>query len=303
MNHSDFVHLHLHIKYSLRDGAIRLNEVFALDKKYKMQALAMTDHGNMFGAIEFYTKAHKSGIKPIIGCEVYVAPGSRFKKESRGISDASYHLTLLAKDIKGYKNLLKLNNAAYFEGFYYRPRVDKDLLREHNEGLIALSGCLHGELPRLIEMGDKEKVVKVAREYKDIFNDNRFYLEIQDNKIGLQRIVNEELSNIGKELDLPLVATNDCHYLRREDSKAHEVLLCIQTGKTLNASDRMRFSSDEFYFKSPEEMKAEREDRNNLLARGLLSKIQAVMEMYPDYDRDDAIAYLEQVRRDNALIP
>lgn len=256
MEHSDFVHLHLHTKYSLLDGAIRLKELFALAKKYKMPALAMTDHGNMFGAIEFYTKAYENGIKPIIGCEVYVAPGSRFKKESRGISDASYHLTLLAKDTKGYKNLLKLASAAYFEGFYYRPRVDKDLLKEHNEGLIALSGCLHGELSRLIEIGDKEKALKAAGAYKEMFDDNRFYLEMQDNKIRLQETVNEGLVEIGKKLDLPLVATNDCHYLKRENSRAHEVLLCIQTGKTLNDTDRMRFATDEFYFKSPEEMKS-----------------------------------------------
>ena len=256
MQHSGFVHLHLHTKYSLLDGAIRMNELFALAREYKMPALAMTDHGNMFGAIEFYTKAYQNGIKPIIGCEVYVAPGSRFNKESRGISDASYHLTLLAKNTAGYKNLLKLVTAAYFEGFYYRPRVDKDLLKDHNEGLIALSGCLHGELSRLIGRGDKENALKVAGEYKEIFNNRRFYLEIQDNKIELQKSVNEGLVEISKTLDLPLVATNDCHYLKREDSKAHEVLLCIQTGKILSDQDRMRFATDEFYFKSPKEMEA-----------------------------------------------
>ena len=254
MQHSDFVHLHLHTKYSLLDGAIRFNELFSLAREYKMRALAMTDHGNMFGAIEFYTKANQNGIKPIIGCEVYVAPGSRFEKKSLGISDASYHLTLLVEDTNGYKNLLKLTSAAYKEGFYYRPRVDKELLREHNEGLIALSGCLHGEISHLIGVGDKENSLKVADEYKEIFN-NRFYLEMQDNKIKLQKTVNKELVDIAKKIDLPLVATNDCHYLRQEDSKAHEVLLCIQTGKTLNDAGRMRFSTDEFYFKSPEEMK------------------------------------------------
>ncbi|MEW6616646.1 MAG: DNA polymerase III subunit alpha [Thermodesulfobacteriota bacterium] len=256
MQHSGFIHLHLHTKYSLLDGAIRMNELFALAREYKMPALAMTDHGNMFGTIEFYTKAYQNGIKPIIGCEVYVAPGSRFNKESRGISDASYHLTLLVKNTTGYKNLLKLVTAAYFEGFYYRPRVDKDLLKNHNEGLIALSGCLHGELSRLIEIGDKENALKVASEYKEIFNNGRFYLEIQDNKIELQKSVNEGLIEISRILDLPLVATNDCHYLKREDSKAHEVLLCIQTGKILSDQDRMRFATDEFYFKSPAEMDA-----------------------------------------------
>jgi len=256
MQHSDFVHLHLHTKYSLLDGAIRLKQLFALAKQYKMPALAVTDHGNMFGVIEFYTKAIESGIKPIIGCEVYVAPGSRFNKESRGISDASNHLTILAKDTKGYKNLLRLTSAAYLEGFYYRPRVDKDLLKKYNEGLIVLSGCLHGELPRLIGAGNIEGAHQMADEYKEIFDDNRFYLEMQDNKIDLQKTVNEGLVEIGKKLDLPLVATNDCHYLRREDSRAHEVLLCVQTGKTISATDRMRFATDEFYFKSPQEMKS-----------------------------------------------
>ncbi|MFH2012784.1 MAG: DNA polymerase III subunit alpha [Pseudomonadota bacterium] len=254
MQYSNFVHLHLHTKYSLLDGAIRMNDLFTLAREYKMPSLAITDHGNMFGAIEFYIKAYQYGIKPIIGCEVYVAPGSRFKKDSRNISDASHHLTLLVKNTKGYKNLLKLVTAAFFEGFYYRPRVDKDLLKEYNEGLISLSGCLHGELSRLIEIGDKKNAIRVADEYKEIFNDGRFYLEIQDNRIELQKSVNEGLLEISKKLELPLVATNDCHYLRREDSKAHEVLLCIQTGKVLTDQDRMRFATDEFYFKSPKEM-------------------------------------------------
>ncbi|MFH1626352.1 MAG: DNA polymerase III subunit alpha [Pseudomonadota bacterium] len=255
MQHSDFVHLHLHTKYSLLDGAIRMDDLFTLAKEYRMPALAMTDHGNMFGTIEFYTKAYQSGIKPIIGCEVYVAPGSRFEKESRVISDASYHLTLLAKNTTGYKNLLKLATCAYFEGFYYRPRIDKDLLKSHNEGLIALSGCLHGEIAQLIGIGHQEKALTVASEYREIFDDGRFYLEIQDNKIELQKTVNEGLVQLGKILGLPLVATNDCHYLKREDSRAHEVLLCIQTGKILSDPDRMRFATDEFYVKSPKEMK------------------------------------------------
>ena len=255
IQHSDFVHLHLHTEYSLLDGAMRLNDLFAAAREYKMHALAMTDHGNMFGTIEFYTKAHKSGIKPIIGCEVYVAPGSRFEKESKSISDASYHLTLLAKNIKGYKNLIKLTSAGYLEGFYYRPRVDKELLEKYNEGLIALSGCLHGEIPRLIERDEEKKTLEVAAWYRDVFDDRRFFLEMQHNKIGLQKTVNQKLVEIGKKLNIPVVATNDCHYLKREDSYAHEVLLCIQTGKVLNDPNRMKFATEEFYFKSPEEMK------------------------------------------------
>ncbi|MDY7033548.1 MAG: DNA polymerase III subunit alpha, partial [Thermodesulfobacteriota bacterium] len=256
IQHSDFVHLHLHTEYSLLDGAMRLNDLFATAREYKMHAMAMTDHGNMFGAIEFYTKAYKSGIKPIIGCEVYVAPGSRFEKESKSISDASYHLTLLAKNVKGYKNLIKLTSAGYLEGFYYRPRVDKELLEKYNEGLIALSGCLHGEIPRLIERDEEKKTLEVATWYRDIFDDRRFFLEMQHNKIGLQKTVNQKLVEIGKKLNIPAVATNDCHYLKREDSYAHEVLLCIQTGKVLNDPNRMKFATEEFYFKSPEEMKA-----------------------------------------------
>jgi len=254
MKHANFVHLHLHTEFSLLDGAMRLEELFQQAKNYRMPALAVTDHGSMFGAIEFYQQAERAGIKPIIGCEVYVAPGSRFEKVSRGIAEASFHLILLAKNLGGYRNLLKLVSAGYFEGFYYRPRVDKELLRKYNEGLIALSACLKGEIPFFLVSGDKDKALQAAEELKSIFPDRRFYLEIQENKIAEQKKVNAGLIEISKELSLPLVATNDCHYLRREDAKAHEVLLCIQTGKTLKDVDRMQFSTEEFFFRSAEEM-------------------------------------------------
>ena len=254
MKHANFVHLHLHTQFSLLDGAIRLEELFKQAKAYRMPALAITDHGSMFGAIEFYQQAERSGIKPIIGCEVYVAPGSRLEKTSRGISEASFHLILLAKNLLGYRNLMKLVTAGYFEGFYYRPRVDKELLQKYNEGLIALSACLKGEIPFLLASGDKGKALQAAEELKAIFPDRRFYLEIQENKIAEQKKVNAGLMEIARELSLPLVATNDFHYLRREDAKAHEVLLCIQTGKTMRDVDRMQFSTEEFFFRSAEEM-------------------------------------------------
>ncbi len=254
MKHANFVHLHLHTQFSLLDGAIRLDELFKQAQKFNMPALAVTDHGSMFGAVEFYQQALKAGIKPIIGCEVYVAPGSRTEKGAKGISEASYHLILLAQNLTGYKNLMKLVTKGYFEGFYYRPRVDKELLREHNEGLIACSACLQGETAYNIVKDDMDKALETAREYQSIFSDRRFYLELQENKIPEQKKANAGLLDIAKKLSLPLVATCDCHYLKREDAEAHEVLLCIQTGKSMKNPDRMRFSTDEFYFRSPQEM-------------------------------------------------
>ncbi len=257
MHHSNFVHLHLHTQYSLLDGAIRHEALIAAAKEYRMPAVAVTDHGNLFGAVEFYKKAMAAGVKPIIGCETYVAPGSRTDKAppSRGGSmETAYHLVLLVKNAKGYVNLCKLLSKAYIEGFYYRPRIDKELLRELGEGLIALSACLHGEVAYYVGMGQMDAALKAAAEYKEIFPDRRFYLELQENGMEEQRKVNRGLLEIGKKLDIPVVATNDCHYLRKEDSKVHDILLCIQTGTTVTAPNRMRFPTDEFYVKSPEEM-------------------------------------------------
>jgi DNA polymerase-3 subunit alpha len=253
MEHSDFVHLHVHSQYSLLDGAIRFEEAFDLAKKYRMDALAMTDHGNMFGAVEFYQMAIKNGIKPIVGCEVYVSPGNRFERKT-GVGEGNYHLTLLVKNETGYFNLLKLVSLAQLEGFYYKPRVDKELLGKYNEGLIALSGCLKGEIATHAARGELKKALQSAEDYRKIFSGRRFFIEIQNNGVENQLQVNERLLEVAHQLSLPVVATNDCHYLRRKDAKAHEVLLCIQTGKALQDSDRMKFSSDEFYFKSPEEM-------------------------------------------------
>jgi DNA polymerase-3 subunit alpha len=254
MNHSNFVHLHVHSQYSLLDGAIRFEEAFELAKKYGMDAMALTDHGNMFGAVEFYQMAIRHGIKPIVGCEIYVSPGSRFERRTGEGGEGSYHLTLLVKNETGYFNLIKLVSLAHFEGFYYKPRVDKELLSKHNEGLIALSGCMKGEIATHASRGEMEKALQSAEEYRRIFGDRRFFIEIQNNGVENQLQVNERLLEIGQQLSLPAVATNDCHYLHRKDAKAQEVLLCIQTGKTLQDGDRMKFSSDEFYFKSPQEM-------------------------------------------------
>ncbi|MCW8860050.1 MAG: DNA polymerase III subunit alpha [Deltaproteobacteria bacterium] len=255
MEHSNFVHLHLHSQYSLLDGAIKLGELVTRAKEFKMPAVAVTDHGNMFGAVEFYSKAMSGGIKPIVGCEVYVAPGSRFTKSSaRGSSEASYHLVLLCMNLAGYKNLCRLVSLAYREGFYYKPRIDWELLAKHNEGLIALSACLGGELPTLINLNQAEEALARAGQMAEIFDDQRFYLELQENHLPEQAKANAGLISIASELRLPLVATNDCHYLSKEDAFAHEVLLCIQTGKTMDDPNRMRFPNDEFYLKSAEAM-------------------------------------------------
>ena len=255
MKHVDFVHLHLHTQYSLLDGTIRLADLFKKARDYKMPAVAITDHGNMYGAVDFYQQAYKAGIKPIIGCELYVAPKSRFDKTSEGPGETARHLIVLAKNLQGYRNLIKLTSAGFLEGFYYRPRVDKEILAKHSEGLIATSACLHGEVADWILKGDLDRAKASARQYLEIFGEGNYYLEMMENGIPEQSIVNEKLMEISKELSIPLVATNDCHYLEQNDAEAHEVLLCIQTGKTMDDPGRMQFATDAFYLKSPDEMK------------------------------------------------
>ncbi|HUJ16710.1 MAG TPA: DNA polymerase III subunit alpha [Nitrospirota bacterium] len=257
MHHSDFVHLHLHTEYSLLDGANALDALIKKAVDLKMPAIAVTDHGNLFGALDFYLKATKAGIKPIIGCEMYVAPGSRFEKTGTASQhdESFYHLILLSRDRQGYKNLVKLVTAAYLEGFYYKPRIDKEILRQHSQGLIGMSACLSGEVPRLLLQGRYEDAKKAALEYQDILGMGNFYFELQDNGIPEQEQANRELIRLSKDTGIPLVATNDCHYLNREDHKSHDALLCIQTGKTVKDANRMRFSSETFYVKTPEEMK------------------------------------------------
>ena len=248
-----FVHLHVHTQHSLLDGAIRVSDLLAKCKEYGMDSVAITDHGAMHGALEFYTKARKAGIKPIIGCEFYIAPGDRKDKKAVDGTTA-FHIILLAMDIEGYQNLMKLASIAQFEGFYYKPRIDMEVLRQYNDGLIAMTACLHGWVPWLILQKDMAGAKKKTAELQEIFGD-RLYFELQENGMTEQQTVNDGLIAIGREMGVKLVATNDCHYLNREEAHAHEVLLCIQTGKTINDPKRFRFSTDELYFKSPEIMK------------------------------------------------
>ncbi|MDD5254456.1 MAG: DNA polymerase III subunit alpha, partial [Candidatus Omnitrophica bacterium] len=256
MPRSEFVHLHLHTQFSLLDGACRIPELLSLCNQYKMDTLAITDHGNMFGAIDFYQEAQKAGIKPIVGCEAYIAPGSRLNKAASGIEEAAYHLILLAKDETGYQNLMKLVSSGYLEGFYYRPRIDKDILAEHSKGLIGLSACLKGEVPWLLQEKRFNDALKTADTYLSIFGKGNYYLELQGNSIPEQAVANQGLLKISRELGIPVVATNDVHYLTRSNAASHEALLCIQTQTTLDDPNRMRFQTDEFYFTSPQEMKA-----------------------------------------------
>jgi len=254
MKQANFVHLHSHTQYSLLDGASLLTELIGLAQAYKMPALAITDHGNMFGAIEFYQLCRKSGIKPIIGCEVYIAPDSRFDKTSHGIQEAAYHLILLAKDQEGYHNLMKLVSIGYQEGFYYKPRVDKEVLAKHSKGLICLTACLKGEIPHLLLSNQSEQAYKVAGQFIDIFGKEDFYIEMQDHNLSEQKQINPSLIKLAGDLGLGLVATNDFHYLQRAHASAHEALLCIGTQTTLDDPNHMRFSTEEFYFKTAEEM-------------------------------------------------
>ena len=255
-NHpAKFVHLHLHTQYSLLDGAIRLEDLFEIVTQYGMPAVAMTDHGNLYGAVDFFLRAKSAEVKPIIGSEIYVSPTSYRDREPGTGRDSSNHLVLLVENREGYKNLSRLVTNAHLEGFYYKPRVDKELLAKYNGGLIALSACLKGEIASKILAGDMKGAREVCGFYKDIFP-KRFYLELMENGMPEQRQVNRALIELAREMDLPLVATNDCHYLRKEDAEAHDVLLCIQTGKTIKDQNRMRLSAPEFYVKSADEMAA-----------------------------------------------
>lgn len=248
----DFVHLHVHTEYSLLDGSGKISKLVERTKELGMKAIAITDHGTMYGAVEFYKQAVEAGIKPIIGCEVYVAGRSMHIKEPQKDND-TYHLVLLVKDEVGYGNLMKIVSAASIEGFYYKPRVDYEYIKEHCEGLIACSACLGGEVQKNLLRGEKEKAVETALKYKEIFGED-FYLELQYHGVNQQLQVNEMLIELSKECDIPLICTNDIHYIKEEDNKSHDILLCIQTAKTVEDKSRMRYPSDQFYLKSPEEM-------------------------------------------------
>ena len=249
---SKFVHLHIHSEFSLLDGANRIKDLPVRAKELGMDSIAITDHGVMFGAIDFYKACKKEGVKPIIGCEVYVAPRSRTDKQP-GIDNHYYHLILLAKNNEGYKNLSKLVSLSFVDGYYYKPRIDREILEKYHEGLICLSACLAGEVNQALLIGQNEKAEQVALWHKKVFGDD-YYIEIQNNGIKEQVLANQKLVQLARKLDIPLVATNDAHYLKREDAYNHEVLLCIQTGKRMSDEDRMKFDTDELYVKSPEEM-------------------------------------------------
>ena len=249
-----FTHLHSHTEFSLLDSSNKVKEYVKRVKELGMDAAAITDHGVMYGAVDFYKAAKAEGIKPIIGCEVYVAPGSRFEREKSVSDDRYFHLVLLAENNTGYSNLCKLVSRGFTEGYYYKPRVDEELLREYHEGIIALSACLAGELPRAILRGMNDQAKDVIRKYKDIFGENNYFLELQDHGIAQQSTVNAALIGLSKEMGVGLVATNDVHYTYKEDYEAHDLLLCIQTQRSVKDEDRMRYEGEQYYIKSPEEM-------------------------------------------------
>ena len=250
----NFTHLHVHTEYSLLDGSNKINEYVARVKELGMNSAAITDHGVMFGCIDFYRAAKAAGIKPILGCEVYVAPGSRFDREIGQAEDRYYHLVLLAENNHGYENLMKIVSKAFVDGFYYKPRVDMDLLQEYHEGIIALSACLAGEVAKNITRGMYEEAKSAALRYEKIFGKGNFFLELQDHGIPQQQRVNQQLLRMSQETGIALVATNDVHYTYDTDAEAHDILLCVQTRKLLSDENRMRYEGGQYYVKSPAEM-------------------------------------------------
>lgn len=276
---SGFAHVHLHTEYSLLDGFCRIEAAVKRAKELGQSALAITDHGVMYGAIDFYRACKKEGIKPVIGCEVYVVPYGRTRFDRvHGIDSETRHLVLLCKNETGYKNLSYMVSMAYIDGFYGKPRVDMDIIRAHSEGLIALSACIGGEIPKLILQGDYEKAKQYALELQSIFGEGNFYLELQDHGIPEEAIVNANLYRINEETGIPLVCTNDCHYVNKEDASTHDLLLCIQTGKTVNDPNRMKFPSDSFYLKSEEEMRKVFGDHPEALANTMVIVDQCNLE-------------------------
>lgn len=250
----NFSHLHVHTEYSLLDGSNKIKEYVARVKELGMNSAAITDHGVMFGVIDFYRAAKEAGINPILGCEVYVAPGSRFDKETQTGEDRYYHLVLLAENNQGYSNLMKIVSAGFVEGYYYKPRVDIDVLKKYHEGVIALSACLAGEVARYLSKGLYEEGKRAALKYEEIFGKDNFFLELQDHGIPQQQMVNQQLIRMNRETGIGLVCTNDIHYTYAEDAAAHDILLCIQTGKKVEDEDRMRYEGGQYYVKSPQEM-------------------------------------------------
>ena len=306
MVEDNFVHLHVHSEYSLLDGAVRIKNLIEKAVELGMPAVALTDHGVMYGVVDFFRKAKAAGIKPIIGCEVYVARGSRFTKQTAKskTGDKPYHLTLLAKNNTGYKNLMKLVSFAFLEGFYYKPRVDKEILKEYSNGLIALSGCIAGEIPVNIIEGKTDLAERALEEYIDIFGKDDFYLEIQDSGIPEQKTANEKIAELSKKYKVPIAATNDVHYLEKQDSKFHDVLLCIQTGSTINEKKRLKFSTEQYYFKDLKEMKAlfpgqEEAIKNTVeIANRCNVEIELGMNLLPSFETPGGLSankYLEKL--------
>ena len=285
-----FVHLHCHSDFSLLDGASSVEALVAKAKELGMPALALTDHGNMFGILKFYKECKKQGIKPIVGCEFYVAPGSRTEKSGSEKSARYYHLVLLAKNQDGYKNLMLLSSMGYTEGFYYKPRIDDEVLATHANGLIALSACLAGEIPSAIMDGRSDEARKKALHYRDVFGPGNFYLELQDHGIAEQKTVNDWLVSFSAESGIPLVATNDIHYTERDDARAQDILICIGTNKKVSEGKRLKFEHPEFYFKSAEEMQRLFERVPQALANtcaiaeACLVDIQPLKPQFPVYE-------------------
>lgn len=250
----NFTHLHVHTEYSLLDGSSKIKELLARTKELGMDSIAITDHGVMYGVIDFYKEAKKQGVKPILGCEVYVAPGSRLDKENNSSHNRYNHLVLLAENDKGYSNLMKIVSKGFTEGFYYKPRVDMEVLEQYHEGIIALSACLAGEVSMNLRRGFYEEAKKSAYKFRDVFGENNFFLELQDHGISEQHTVNQGMLRLSEETGIPLVATNDVHYTLADDEKPHDILLCVQTQKKVTDEDRMRYEGGQYYLKSPEEM-------------------------------------------------
>jgi len=284
-----FVHLHVHTEYSLLDGACRTKDLVATAKRMGMPAIAISDHGNMFGAIEFYTNAVKAGVKPIIGCELYMAPGDRRDKEAKGLREASYHLLLLAMNLEGYQNLIKLSSIGFTEGFYYKPRIDKATLREFNSGLICTSTCLGGEIPQKLIGADYAAAKVLAEEYLQIFGSKRFFMELQDHGMSEQKQINPELVDLAGKLGVATIATNDVHYLTHDDVEAHDVLCCIATRARVEDENRFKFPADQFYLKSQAEMAAALPEYHDALARTL--DVAAMCDIEFDFTKRHAPVY------------
>src|SRR5262250_1216817 len=320
MGNPQFVHLHVHTDYSLLDGACETTELLDEASRQKMPAVAITDHGNLFAAANFFDQASKRDVKPIIGCEAYVAKGSRHDRGEKGTngngqeraegepgSRGSNHLVLLCESLEGYHNLIKLVSSGFLEGFYYKPRIDYDLLAKHSRGLIALSACLRGPVTEAVVEEKYDQARENAYRLRDVFGKGNFFIEVQDQGLEIEKGVNRELVRLSKETGIPLVATNDCHYLHHGDAHAQEVLLCIQTGKTMSDAHRMKFATDQFYFKSAAEMaQVFRElpdalERTVAIAERCNVKIEPVRNSFPEFQVPEGYtldSYFERVVRE-----